>query len=81
MIKNRELARQVIDALDESSNVINESIRLVKEGCSEEEFVAYRKAAGFVMGYLYTDVLAPIYKQHPDLEPNELKPPFDDDLK
>lgn len=81
MIKNRDLARQVIDALDESSSVINESIRLVKERCTEEEFVAYRKAAGFVIGYLYTDVLAPIFKQHPDLEPEELKPPFDDNLE
>ncbi len=25
------------------------------------------------MGYIYTDVVAQLYKQHPDLEPPELK--------
>jgi hypothetical protein len=38
-----------------------------------------RGCFNFVMGYLYTDVLAPIYKQHPSLEPPELKAPVDDD--
>ena len=81
MIKDEETARQVIAALDEASSVINESIRLVQNRCSNDEFAAYRRAAGFVMGYLYTDVLAPLYKQHPSLEPPELKPPFDNDAK
>ena len=79
MIRDKEIARQVIAALDEASSVINESIRLVQNRCSNEEFAAYRKAAGFVMGYLYTDVLTPLYKQHPSLDPPELKPPFNDD--
>jgi hypothetical protein len=79
MIKDRETARQVIHALDEASSIVNESIRLVKEQCSDDEFATYRQAAGFVMGYLYTDVLAAIYKQHRDLEPPELQPPLGDD--
>lgn len=78
MIRDRALAKQLIEVLNDCSNKIDKSIELVQEKCTDEEFIAYRKAAGMVMGYLYTDVLAPIYKQHPDLEPPELKPPFDD---
>lgn len=78
MIRDRALAKQLIEVLNDCSNKIDKSIVLVQEKCTDEEFIAYRKAAGMVMGYLYTDALAPIYKQHPDLEPPELKPPFDD---
>lgn len=73
MIRDRDIAKQVIDSLDDCSERINDTIRLVQEKCSDEEFQAYRKAAGFVMGYIYTDVVASLYKEHPDLEPPELK--------
>lgn len=73
MIHSHDIAKQLIDTLDDCSEKINESIRLVQEKCSDEEFQAYRKAAGFVMGYIYTDVVAPLHKEHPDLEPPELR--------
>jgi len=73
VIHDHDIAKQLIDTLDECSERINETIRLVQEKCSDDEFQAYRKAAGFVMGYLYTDVVAPIHKEHPDLEPPELR--------
>lgn len=72
MIENRDTAKQVIEVLDECSSKINETIRLVQENCSNEEFEKYRRAAGFVMGYIYTDVVAPLYHKHPELEPPEL---------
>jgi len=73
MIENSNIAKQVINVLDECSSKINETIRLVQENCSNEEFEKYRKAAGFVMGYIYTDVVAPLYHKHPELEPPELR--------
>lgn len=73
MIKSYDIAKEVIEVLDDCSSRINETIRLVQEKCSDEEFQAYREAAGFVMGYIYTDVVAPIYKEHPELEPPELR--------
>ena len=30
------------------------------------------------MGYIYTDVIMPIYNEHPELEPLELKKPLAD---
>jgi hypothetical protein len=72
MIKNYSVAKELIEVLDDCSSKINETIRLVQEECTDEEFQVYRKAAGFVMGYIYTDVVAPLYKEHPELEPPEL---------
>ncbi len=68
-----ETARLVKEALEECSRKIDGSISLVQGRCPEPEFQAYRKAAGRVMGYLFTDVLNPIYREHPELEPASLK--------
>ena len=73
MINDQEIAKQLLEVLDECSAKINDSIRLVQNKCTNEEFESYRSAAGYVMGYIYTDVVAPIHHKHPDLEPPELK--------
>ena len=73
MIVDKEIAKRVVAVLDECSERINETIRDVQRACSDEEFKQYRQAAGVVMGYIYTDVVAPLHKQHPELEPEELK--------
>jgi len=73
MIKDFDIAAEITGVLDDCSSRINETIRLVQEKCDDEDFKNYRKAAGFVMGYIYTDVVAQIYKDHPDLEPSELR--------
>jgi hypothetical protein len=73
MIKEKTIAKRVIDVMDDCSERINETIREVQQRCSDEEFRRYRKAAGVVMGYIYTDVVAPLYRQHPELEPEELR--------
>lgn len=75
MIRDEKLAKEIVAVLDDCSARLNESIRLVQQKCGQEEFEAYRRAAGFVMGYIYTDVVAPIYKVHPHLEPPELREP------
>ncbi len=73
MIKDKNIAEKLISVLDECSSQLNESIRLVQQNCTEDEFNAYREGVGYVMGYMYTDVLAALYKVHPDLEPDGLK--------
>jgi len=55
------------------SAALNESIRLVMDACPEAEFKAYRKTLGQIMGAIYLDVMQPIHRRFPDLEPEELK--------
>lgn len=75
MIENEQIAKQLVDTLNECSRLLNESIRMVQTKCSDAEFQAYRTGAGRVMGYIYTDVLAPIYHKHPKLEPPIIREP------
>jgi hypothetical protein len=69
VIHEKELAKRMLDLMEAISAQVNESIREVQQQCTEEEFKAYRRGAGRVMGYAFTDVMAPIYQEHPDLKP------------
>ena len=41
--------------------------------CDEAHFLTYRRLAGFAMGYIFTEILAPIYNSIPDLAPEWMK--------
>lgn len=73
MIKDKKICEHIISEMNNCAVSLDQTIRMVQEQCSQDEFEKYRKAAGFVLGYIYTDVLRPIYRDHPDLEPSDLK--------
>ena len=73
MIHDKALATQISDMLWEISGQLDRSIAEVQEKCTPEEFRAYRHAIGKVMGELYLEALRPLYKTHPDLEPDDIK--------
>ena len=68
-VSNAETAKQVSDVMLDVSSRLNESIILVQDTCSEDEFKDYRRAVGAVMGEILLEVLNPLYKQHPSLKP------------
>ena len=69
MIHDIDVARHISDLMIELTQKIEESIHLVKDQCSEDEFKRYRLAAAYVLGYAYTDVMVPLYQEHPSLKP------------
>ncbi|HIF24829.1 MAG TPA: hypothetical protein EYG18_03680 [Micavibrio sp.] len=73
MIKDKEVARHVSEVLLRCGAEINNSIRHVKENCSDEELEMYKQAMGVVMGEILLKGLNPIYSQHPDIKPEELQ--------
>ena len=73
MLSNKGTAREVEAAMRQCSAVLNQSIRRVMETCPEEEFKKFRGAAGAIMADIYLNVMQPIHKRYPDLEPPELK--------
>ena len=73
MIDNVEVARRISDEMLDYSRRIDESVAFVRDGCSVEEFKAYRLAAGKVLGEIYLEVLIPLYRKHPELKPAGLK--------
>ena len=70
-----EVAKAVSTELLRISREINQTLCTIKDNCDEKEFKVFRRAFGRVMGYLYLDILGPIYKEHPTLTPDELKRP------
>ena len=71
---DRTAASAVVEAVLQFAPRINESIRdLMMTGPSGPQLNEYRRAAGRVLGYLYTNVLLPIFAQYPDLEPESMK--------
>lgn len=70
---DKDTAKRVSELLLEASGCLDESVIVVKENCPESEFVAHREAISKVMADLWFYVLRPIYFEHPDLEPDEVK--------
>jgi hypothetical protein len=55
---------------------LQDSIAFVRDSCPADEFEAYRKAAGGVMGSILLDIEEPIYTEHPLLRPEGLDGPY-----
>ena len=73
MISNKATSRKVEKTMRKCSAALDESIRVVMDTCPEAEFKAYRKTIGQIMGAIYLDVMQPIHRRFPDLEPKELR--------
>ena len=72
MIKDKKRAREISSLMLDIGKRINDSIANVQQGCTEEEFKAYRSACGKILGYMLVDILNPLYESHPDLKPKDL---------
>jgi len=73
MFADRRTAKRIESLMRSVSRQLNTSIRLVMDTRPESEFHAYRRAAGFVMERIFTDIMTPIYQAHPDLVPPGLE--------
>lgn len=68
----KDIAAQVNALMLEYSAKLDQTVSLLREHCSDEEFQAYRRGIGRVMGYMFTEIMTPIYDEHPDLRPPSL---------
>ena len=73
MISDKTTAEAIDRSMRSCSSALNESIRLVMETCPDEEFQVYRKKVATLMADIYFEVLRPLYRKYPDLEPPELR--------
>ncbi len=70
---DKQLSRQLSEAMLEVSAKLDTSIALIQEQASDEDFKAYRLKIGTIMADIYTEILRPIYLEHPALKPPELE--------
>ena len=73
MIPDRQRAVAVSKAAEEFIKQLSLALQTVQVNGSSEDFERLRKAIGEVVGTLEADLLWPLYKQYPDLEPENLK--------
>jgi hypothetical protein len=70
---DKQVAKRVSEFVLEASGELDESVAFVRANCPEAEFLAYRETLSKIMSDLWSEILKPIYREHPDLEPEELK--------
>jgi hypothetical protein len=73
MISDRHRAVAVAEAAEEFIKELSLALKAAQANGSAEELERLRKSIGEVLGILETELLWPLYKQHPDLEPENLK--------
>ncbi len=69
---NKHIAEKISCLMVEYGAKLDDSVRLVMDNCSNEDFETYRHAVGEIMGTMLTDIMNPIYREHPDLKPKGL---------
>ncbi|QWF19131.1 hypothetical protein [Lysobacter capsici] len=75
MITDKRVAQEVSEKLLKASFLMNQSMLLVQEKCSEGELHVLREGLSKAMAELLLEVLNPLYQEHPDLAPEGLRVP------
>lgn len=73
MIKDKEVAAQINDLMIGITTKVVDSMLSVIEQCGPDEGAAYRKVAARAMGPIYSDVLFPLWAEHPELRPKHMR--------
>ncbi len=69
----KEVARKINTLMLDYFAKLNASVKFVQQECNEEEFHRYRKVIGKIMGEMSVEIMMPLYREYPDLEPEEFK--------
>ncbi len=72
-LMNKATAKAVSELMMSIGAQLNESIRLVKSAEDEAEFQRYRDTVSRIMTLMLLEVMNPLYAEHPELKPPELR--------
>jgi hypothetical protein len=70
---NISTAKEVSDLMVSMGERLNASVRLVQATEDEAEFRRYRDAVSKIMTTMLLEIMNPLYAEHPDLKPPELR--------
>jgi hypothetical protein len=68
-----DLARKVSSEMQDIQGRLRAALTAIRDGCPDEEFKRYRFGFANAMASIFLEVLEPIFKEHPSLEPPYLK--------
>jgi hypothetical protein len=66
---DKDVATRIAYIARSCAGMLRHTVWLVKQQGTEEEFVRYKKHMAVVLDELQTRMLAPLYAEHPDLDP------------
>jgi hypothetical protein len=67
------VAREITELMFKINGEINNSLFIVQQSSDEVSYGRYKAAVANIMGEILIEILNPIFKQYPDLIPDELK--------
>jgi hypothetical protein len=73
---NQNAAQEIAKRFQEASKLCDASLRTVMSNEGLGQVTVYGRLIGEFMGYAFTNILAPIWKKFPELEPEEMKEPY-----
>ena len=68
---DKQLAEQLMKKLHSLSVPFNDAAELIEQIPDEDEKKRFRRGLGELMGRAYTDLMIPILRQYPDLDPDK----------
>jgi len=68
-----KLAEKINTQMLQYARELNDLLIEIQDECENEEFKRYRFLTGEVLGRIFLDILRPLYKDFPSLEPPEFK--------
>ncbi len=69
----KDIATKLVAVMSDITTQLDDSVRMVMDNSEEEEFKKYRRAAGKVMGYIFAEIMTPLFTEYPELTPDGLK--------
>lgn len=71
---DKKIAELLMKDLLALSEPLNSATTLTDQISNKDEQAALRRGIGELMGRIYTDLIIPIIKQYPDLDPDKTPP-------
>jgi len=72
----RESAERISKLIQEASALCDESLRVVKSNETLGQVQVYGRLAGQFLGDSFLNILAPVWKAFPELEPSHMREPY-----
>ena len=70
---NQDVAREISTLMLETTERLDRSVRRMQAQLPAAEFGTYGRSVGTILANIIMEVLDPLYAEHPDLKPPEMR--------
>lgn len=73
MLKSKLIAQSICTSSENLIAILNRALGDAGASSTPEAFDEFKRAVGHVIGTIDAELLAPLYQEYPDLEPESLR--------